>query len=64
MSKRRGGFRLKGIPVRFKTRKARDRYTTLLAAGLTPRIAFVFAVSFLTKLGAASLGAWVAGRRT
>jgi hypothetical protein len=26
MSKRRGGFRLKGIPVRFKTRKARDRF--------------------------------------
>ena len=35
----------------------------LLAAGLTPRIAVLFAVSFLTKLAAAYLGALVAGRR-
>jgi hypothetical protein len=35
----------------------------LLAAGLTPRIAVLFAVSFLTKLPAAYLGALVAGRR-
>ena len=36
----------------------------LLAAGLTPRIAVLFAVSFLTKLAAVYLGALVAGRRT
>ena len=35
----------------------------LLAEGLTPRIAVLFAVSFLTKLAAAYLGASVAGRR-
>ncbi len=35
----------------------------LLAAGMTPRIAVLFGVSFLTKLGAAYLGALVAGRR-
>lgn len=35
----------------------------LLAAGLTPGIAVLFAVSFLTKLVAAYLGALVAGRR-
>jgi len=35
----------------------------LLAAGLTARIAVLFAVSFLTKLAAVYLGALVAGRR-
>ena len=35
----------------------------LLAAGLTPRVAVLFAVSFLTKLAAVYLGALVAGRR-
>jgi hypothetical protein len=35
----------------------------LLAAGLTPGIAVLFAVSFLTKLAAVYLGALVAGRR-
>lgn len=35
----------------------------LLAAGLTARIAVIFAVSFLTKLAAVYLGAVVAGRR-
>lgn len=36
----------------------------LLAAGLTPRIAVLSAVSLLTKLAAVYLGALVAGRRT
>ena len=35
----------------------------LLAAGLTARIAVLFAVSFLTKLAAVYLGAVVAGGR-
>jgi len=35
----------------------------LLAVGLTTRIAALFAVSFLTKLAAAYLGAVVGGRR-
>ena len=35
----------------------------LLAAGLTPRIAVLSAVSLLTKLAAVYLGALVAGRR-
>ena len=35
----------------------------LLAAGLTPRIAVLFAVSFLRKLAAVYLAALVAGRR-
>ncbi len=35
----------------------------LLTAGLTPSIVVLFAVSFLTELAAASLGAVVAGRR-
>jgi hypothetical protein len=34
----------------------------LVAAGLTPRIAVLFAVSFLTKLAAIYVGALVAGR--
>ena len=37
--------------------------SVLLAAGLTPRIAVLFAVSFLTKLTAVYLGALVASRR-
>lgn len=37
--------------------------SVLLAAGLTPRIAILFAVSFLTKLAAVYLGALIAGRR-
>ena len=36
--------------------------SVLLAAGLTARIAVLFAVSFLTKLAAVYLGALVAGR--
>jgi hypothetical protein len=36
----------------------------LVMAGLTPRIAVLFSVSFLTKLAAAYLGAKVAERRT
>ena len=35
----------------------------LVAAGLTARIAVLFAVSFLTKLAAVYMGAVVAGRR-
>ena len=35
----------------------------LLAAGLTPGIAILFAVSFLTKLAAVCLGTLVARRR-
>ena len=35
----------------------------LLAAGLTPRIAVLSAVSVLTKLAAVYLGALLAGRR-
>ena len=35
----------------------------LVAAGLTARIAVLFAVSFLTKLAAVYLGAVFAGRR-
>ena len=35
----------------------------LLAVGLTPKIAVLFAVSFLTKLAAVYLGALVAVRR-
>jgi len=35
----------------------------LLSAGLTARIAVLFAVSFLTKLAAVYMGALVAGRR-
>jgi len=35
----------------------------LLTAEMTPRIAVLFAVSFLTKLAAVYLGALVAGRR-
>jgi len=35
----------------------------LLASGPTPRIAVLFAVSFLTKLAAVYVGALVAGRR-
>ena len=38
-------------------------FAVLLAAGLTPRIAVLFAVSFLTKLAAVYVGALVAGRR-
>jgi hypothetical protein len=38
-------------------------FAVLLAAGLTPRIAVLFAVSFLTKLAAVYGGALVAGRR-
>ena len=37
--------------------------SVLLAVGLTPRIAVLFAVSFLTKLAAAYSGALVASRR-
>lgn len=37
--------------------------SVLLAAGLTPKVAVLFAVSFLTKLAAAYLGGWVAARR-
>jgi hypothetical protein len=33
----------------------------LAASGMTARIAVVFAVSFLTKLAAVYLGAWLAG---
>ena len=35
----------------------------LLAAGITKRIAVLFAVSFVTKLAAIYVGAWVGGRR-
>ena len=35
----------------------------LMAAGLTPRIAILFGVSFLTKLSAVYLGALATGRR-
>jgi hypothetical protein len=38
-------------------------FGVLLAAGLTARIAVLFAVSFLTKLAAVYSGALVAGRR-
>ena len=38
-------------------------FIVVLAAGLTTRIAVLFAVSFLTKLAAAYFGALVAGRR-
>jgi hypothetical protein len=38
-------------------------FVVLLAAGLTTRIALLFAISFLTKLAAVYLGALVAGRR-
>lgn len=37
-------------------------FSVLLATGLTVRIAALFVVSMLTKLGAAWLGAFVAGR--
>ncbi len=37
--------------------------TALLFAGVTPRIAVLFAVSFLTKLAAVYWGGLVAGRR-
>jgi hypothetical protein len=38
-------------------------FGVLLAAGLTPRIAVLSAVSVLTKLAAVCLGGLVAGRR-
>jgi hypothetical protein len=38
-------------------------FIVLLAAGLTTRVAVLFAASFLTKLAAVYFGALVAGRR-
>lgn len=38
--------------------------SVLLAAGLTPRIAVLFTVSFLSKLAAVYLGELLAGRRS
>ncbi len=58
----KGEFRVKAALLVWLAYAVID-FSVLLAAGLTPRIAVLFAVSFLTKLAAAYLGASVAGRR-
>src|SRR6185436_17374001 len=57
-----GGFAVKAALVVWLTYALID-IGALLAAGLTPKICVLVAVSFLTKLAAVYLGALVARRR-
>ena len=56
-----GGFAVKAALVVWLVYALVD-VSVLLASGLTPRIAILFAVSFLTKLAAVYFGALVASR--
>jgi hypothetical protein len=58
-----GGFAVKAALTVWLAYALID-FSVLLAAGPTTRIAVLFAVSILTKLGAAYLGALVAARPT